>query len=159
MTLSKPDAKHHARRKGNEFQSWIRRWLEERGWVVRNFPVSVQPRKTPKGLIYCGQKLDVWGADLVARKFINGQTELLWIQASCSGGISKRIGEFSEYFTSLCPGEHLQIWIKAKDGAVNIHHSDCPMMGANLVGKIIRGNFYRKLSGGPDFGGIEEAIP
>jgi len=33
------------REKGNDFQRWIRDWLQKNDWVVRNFPTEMRPLK------------------------------------------------------------------------------------------------------------------
>ena len=104
------------RKKGNDFQRWIKSFLELHGWTVRNFPVSVRPIRTPKGLVYAGAKVDVWGADLCARK----PGRLIWVQGSCSGGVKKRVEEYRQHFGSLLEGEDLLIFLKTPKGPVNV---------------------------------------
>ena len=108
--------KKSPREKGNAYQVWIRNWLQERGWTVRNFPVISKPpievpdKKHPgrKILIWLHQDNDVFGSDLIAMK---GKIRI-WIQASLDEHIARRVGEFAKYFKSLGPYEILMIWIK-----------------------------------------------
>jgi hypothetical protein len=135
------------RRTGNEFQRWCAKWLGDRGWVVRNFPVSVVPRKTPAGLVYAGQKLDVWGADMVARKDSGPEDPLLlWVQASCSGGVKKRAAEFQRYFKKPVPGEFFMLFIKTGIGTVNVHLIDVLSGVPSQAGRIISRKWF-SLSG------------
>jgi hypothetical protein len=95
----------NTRAKGNTFQVWIRRFLVERGWTVRNFPLTIQPLNRGGKTIFRPLKQDAWAADLIARR----PGTLLWIQASCSGGIAKRVEEFkaadkSEWMIPLAIG-------------------------------------------------------
>lgn len=149
--------KRSAREKGNEFQNWVAHWLEDRGWVVRNFPLASRPLfdKRQQKVIYVRQSQDVFGADLVARK----DGRLIWIQASATADISRRIEEFNRYFHFLLQFEELQIWVKAKPTEINLtrlHSIPKDFEGAirfepEIVGKIIRRRFYA-ASGYPDFG-------
>lgn len=140
------------RRKGNDFQRWIKSWLELRGWTVRNFPVSVRPIMTPKGLVYAGAKVDVWGADLCARK----PHRLIWVQGSCSGGVKKRVEDYQQHFGDLLEGEDLLIFLKTPKGPVNVKRlvpigegrsfklkdTTPEAMKVEDVGKIILGKWY-----------------
>lgn len=108
--------KKSPREKGNAYQVWIRDWLEERGWTVRNFPVISRPpimipdKEHPGRMkeIWLRQDNDVFGSDLIAMK---GKVRL-WIQASLDEHIARRVAEFAKYFESLGPYEILMIWIK-----------------------------------------------
>lgn len=107
--------KKSLRQKGNDFQIWIRDWLRDRGWIVRNFPMSSKPilipdKKNPKvkKLVWLHQDNDVFGCDLIAMK---GRVRL-WIQSSLDEHITRRLQEFSKYFEVLGPFESLMIWIK-----------------------------------------------
>jgi hypothetical protein len=131
---------------GNSNQRWIAAWLTERGWIVRNFPSLARPIFGPGGkpmmkdgrMIFSKLSLDTWGADLCARK----PNVLLWIQASGSSGVKKRVDEFKKYFQFLLPGEHLQLWTKA---GTTWNVKEIPIReGAEPLelGKIIRRKFY-----------------
>jgi hypothetical protein len=134
------------RSSGNANQRWIVKWLTERGWIVRNFPVLSRPVFGPGGkpmmkngrMIFSRLSLDTFGADLVCRK----DGVLLWIQASGSPGVKKRVDEFKKYFQFLLIGEHLQLWTKVeKDWNVK----EIPIVeGAEPMelGKIIRRRWY-----------------
>lgn len=108
--------KKSPREKGNAYQVWIRNWLEERGWVVRNFPVISRPpimvpdKEHPGRMkeIWLRQDNDVFGSDLIAMK---GKVRL-WIQASLDEHITRRVETLAKYYESLGPYEILMIWIK-----------------------------------------------
>lgn len=107
--------KKSLREKGNAYQRWIRDWLIERGWTVRNFPMTSRPilvadekRPGEKKMIWLPQNNDVFGCDLIAMK---GRVRL-WIQSSLDEHITRRLLEFSRYFKTLGPFEILIIWIK-----------------------------------------------
>lgn len=133
------------RKKGNDFQVWIRDYLIGIGWIVQNFPTRMRPRrikdkKTNEIIeIYAPEKNDVWGCDLLARKGM----KILFVQASLDEGIKKRVEEFKEYFSALSPYESLQIWIKTEK-SINI--KKCFFENGDLkvidLGKIIRRKFY-----------------
>jgi len=108
--------KKSLREKGNAYQVWIRDWLQERSWTVRNFPVISRPpiivpdKEHPGKMkkIWLHQDNDVFGCDLIAMK---GRVRL-WIQSSLDEHIARRLKEFSRYFKALGPFEILMIWIK-----------------------------------------------
>jgi len=138
--------KKSLREKGNDFQIWIRNWLQERGWIVRNFPMTSKPILVPerkgskiKKLIWLPQDNDVFGCDLIARK----GNITLWIQASLDEHITRRLQEFSIYFKNLTPFEFLMIWIK-REKWKSIKRVRIDSRGALIVedvGKITAGKF------------------
>lgn len=133
------------REKGNDFQRWIRDWLQKKGWIVRNFPTEMRPikiidKKTKKLKdIYVARKNDVFGADLIVKK----NSRIMFIAASLDPHVQRRLEEFEKYFEVNCPNILLQIWIKTEKG-INI--KDCKYFDSKLTaldhGKIIRGKFY-----------------
>lgn len=139
--------KKSPREKGNAYQLWIRHWLEDRGWTVRNFPVISKPpievpdKKHPgrKVLIWLHQDNDVFGCDLIARK----EPLLLWIQSSLDEHIARRLQEFSKYFKRMGAFEYLMIWIKRdKWHSIKIIHiSSLGYLTVKDVGKIQVGKF------------------
>lgn len=152
-------AKRSARASGNEYQVYVRKWLEERGWTVRNFPVIAKPIFGRGGLpltkdgkpLFSRMNLDVYGADLVARK----GDRLIWIQASMSSEIKKRLAEFSKYFTDLLPGEEVQIWLKKNGGRTNVLMVDIwletseskPQLIAEPLGMIYQRKWFSSRTG------------
>ena len=128
----------NTRAKGNRFQADVARWLRERGWTVRNFPVSSTPMTIKGKRIFVSRPLDVFGADLYARK--SGKS--IWIQASMSGGVHKRVEEYLRYFDFLHPGESLQIWLKTRTGNINVYDIDIKLRLPMKLGKVIRGAWF-----------------
>ncbi len=107
--------KKSTREKGNAYQRWTRDWLRERGWTVRNFPMTSRPlllpdKKNPavKKLAWLPQDNDVFGCDLVAMK---GQRRI-WIQSSLDEHTIRRLDEFAKYWNEIAPSEDLMLWIK-----------------------------------------------
>ena len=140
--------KKSLREKGNDYQIWIRNWLQERGWVVRNFPVITRPpiivpdKEHPGKMkkIWLHQDHDVFGSDLIAMK---GKVRL-WIQSSLDEHIARRVGEFAKYFKGSGPYEILMIWIKRQKWH-SIKRVIIEAGGEILiadVGKIQVGKFY-----------------
>lgn len=133
------------RAKGNDFQRWIRDWLQKNDWLVRNFPTEMRPlkvkdKKTGKLKdIFVPRKNDVFGADLICRKSDN----TMYVAASLDPHITRRLEEFIKHFEKINPYERIQIWIKTDKG-INI--KSCIFEEGILVakdfGKIIRGKFY-----------------
>lgn len=142
----------NSRAQGNKNQAWIKAWLTERGWTVRNFPVQARPVFGPGGkplmrngvMVFRKAEADVWGADLIARKEIApGDPCLLWIQASGSSGVKKRVEEFRKYFSFLLGREYLQLWIKAGRDTWNVRELSIRDDGEHKeLGKIIRRKWF-----------------
>ncbi|HDQ03504.1 MAG TPA: hypothetical protein ENN23_02895 [Deltaproteobacteria bacterium] len=120
------------RQKGQEFQRWVKTYLEKLDYVVFNMPLT---GRMTKGF-YVSQKNDIFGCDLVARK----KNQTLWIQATLHSNIKEREKEFRKYFEFINPEEHVQLWIKTKK-EINIKELDLGQ-GFFDLGKIIRGKFY-----------------
>ena len=139
--------KKSLREKGNAYQRWIRDWLWERGWTVRNFPMTSKPlllpdKKNPavKKLVWLPQNNDVFGCDLIARKgFI-----VLWIQSSLDEHISRRLEEFSKYFEEVGANESLMIWIKREKwhSIKDVRLDSKGTMIVSDLGKIQVGKLY-----------------
>ena len=139
--------KKSLREKGNAYQRWIRDWLIERGWTVRNFPMTSRPilihddkRPGEKKMIWLPQNNDVFGCDLIAMK---GRVRI-WIQSSLDEHITRRLQEFSKYFKALGPFEILMIWIK-REKWHSIKKVIIGTRGEMIVadvGKIQVGKFY-----------------
>jgi len=111
--------KKSLREKGNSYQRWIRDWLQDRGWIVRNFPMTSRPILIPetdpkkfgqKKMIWLPQNNDVFGCDLIARN--RKGPLILWIQCSLDDHITRRAEEFLKYFKYVSPWERVMIWIK-----------------------------------------------
>lgn len=147
------------RRKGADFQRWIEAYLKERGFIVRNFPmtgkmIKYKDKETGEWKqLYKSLENDVFGCDLVARKKLavdyvdkfghritNG---LYWIQGTYQAYPKKRLEEFKKYFKFLLPGEKVQLWIKNKKGEINIKELDLDNDKFIDIGKIIRRKFYK----------------
>ncbi|MCK5127950.1 MAG: hypothetical protein KAR42_16955 [candidate division Zixibacteria bacterium] len=141
--------KKSTREKGNDFQRWIRDWLLDRSWTVRNFPMNSRPMNLPDPdrpgrmkLVWLPQDNDVFGCDLVAMK---GKRRL-WIQSSLDEHIQRRLDEFAKYWNQFALGEDLMLWIK-REKWISVFEIAIRGMGKNKVlflspgGKIIRGRW------------------
>lgn len=138
------------REKGLEFQRWVAKYLEERKFIVRNFPMSgkfvyIKDEKTGKPKrVYVSTKNDVFGCDLVARKESESRIKkVYWIQATLHPQLKKRLSELLKYFKFLLPGERVQLWVKNKKGEINIKELDLDNDKFIEIGKIIRRKFYK----------------
>ena len=140
------------REKGLAFQRWITKWMEGRGWTVRNFssvPKMIR-RKNPKTgrleTMFISLKQDCFGADLVCRQFdyVFNTGRLYWIQATLDSNIKRKVDEFKKHFKNTLDGESLQIWIKNKKGEINIKEVIVFNKDVSVrdVGKIIRGKIF-----------------
>lgn len=147
--------KKSSREKGNAYQRWIRDWLQERGWTVRNFPMTSKPlllpdKKNPaiKKLIWLPQNNDVFGCDLIARK----EPLLLWIQSSLDEHIARRLDEFLKYFKRMGHFEYLMIWIKREKwhSIKIVHIGGVGFMTVKDIGRIQAGKFIL-AAGSPTF--------
>ena len=112
------------REKGLEFQRWIKKWLEERDWIIHN------------------QRNDIYGCDLIAKK---SDRKTLWIQATLDSGISRKIDELQKFSWNL-DVDDIQVWLKRKDGKIDIFAITKAWlvhdMEHELIGHIIRRKFY-----------------
>lgn len=125
-----------AREKGQEFQRWIKKYLEGKGYIVHNMGLTGRMLYIKGKKVYVSQKNDIFGCDLVAIK-----DELIYFtQASLSRKTTDRENEFKKYFKKLATTTHVQLWIKT-DKAINIKEY-YPDKGLIDIGKIIRGKFY-----------------
>jgi len=147
--------KKSLREKGNAYQRWIRDWLQERGWTVRNFPMTSRPIMVPdekhpgqKKMIWLPQNNDVFGCDLIARK--GGL--ILWIQSSLDDHITRRLDEFFKYFHNIGSWERLMIWIKREKwhSIKLVSVGSTGLMVVEDLGKIQVGKFTL-ARGVPDF--------
>ena len=137
------------REKGNSFQRWIRDWLCERGWQMRNFPMMSRPMMLPdkkrqgqKKLVWLPQDNDVFGCDLIAMK----GSRRLWIQSSLDEHIQRRLDEFAKFWNQVAPTEDLMLWIK-REKWISVFMIKIRGMAKNKIlfltpgGKIIRGRW------------------
>jgi len=123
------------RKKGLDFQDWIKKFLEEKGWTVHN----QRPVGKLVGKNYISQRNDIFGCvDLIAKK---ENKPTIWIQASLSPNLEKRLKEFLQLGNIWNSEDLVQVWIKRKSGLVDIFQ----VFGTelHLVGKIIRRKFYK----------------
>ena len=153
--------KKSLREKGNDFQVWIRNWLRDRGWIVRNFPmtsrkITIPDPKRPGWMkeIWLPQDNDVFGCDLIARKGI----EILWIQATIGPNIQRKIDKISPYFKEIGPQENIMIWVKRINWIsiklLNIHFQGIEKPEAILLPKSfgrIKKSKYEPEEGFPEW--------
>lgn len=135
------------RRKGTDFQRWIKKYLEERGWIVHNQTLCSKKVWIAGEIREVSTRQDIFSADLIARKiknfnepFVDDIKGLRWIQSSYSSNVKKRYEDFLKYFKFLLDGESFQLWIKTKSGQINIF--DFTMDACRQTGKIIRRKHY-----------------
>jgi len=125
------------RKIGNKFQTWIEKYLRKLSYDVVNFKTvsKMIPSATGK-MIWISQRQDFFGCDLAA---IKPNEKILFIQASLSQNIGKRLKEFQKYGFPL-KNCKVQLWLKRPDNSIAIKEYN----GEALVdiGKIIRSKFY-----------------
>jgi hypothetical protein len=139
------------RQKGQDFQRWVKKILEDWGWTVHNQGLNhrqIFDRKTHE-LIYVSQSQDIFGCiDLICKK---PEHKTLWIQATEDTGRAKKEAAMTQVPWSEL--DDVQIWMKREDGHVDIfqrkvepvtpefeitfYKADFP-----LLGKIIRRKFF-----------------
>lgn len=139
--MNKKKRAKSARQKGNEYQIWIRDWLQECGWTVRNFPmltnaIMIMDKTFPfqKRMVWIPKDNDVFGCDLVARK----EGKILWIQASLDDHIARRMDTFAKYFKELSPDEILMLWIKREKwhSIKRVHFDPTGILTITDIGRI-----------------------
>lgn len=130
----------NTRQKGQDFQRWVKKILEDWGWIVHNQGLNhrqIFDRKTHE-LIYVSASQDIFGCiDLCAKK---KDHKTLWIQATCHSGL----GIKTEKMNSVPWGviDAVQIWLKREDGHVDAYSFLPETCEAILLGKIIRRKFF-----------------
>lgn len=142
------------RAKGLEFQRWIKKWLEEKDWIVHN-QVPVGKLIVVKGKkIFISQRNDIFGCDLIARKDfknnLNFSMVTLWIQATLDSGITRKVEELKKFPWGRSLGDRVQVWLKTAKGDINIKelviifNQDLmkSIFEVKDLGKIIRRKFY-----------------
>ncbi|MCS7250184.1 MAG: hypothetical protein N2323_07515 [candidate division WOR-3 bacterium] len=101
------------RRKGLTFQNWIKKFLEDRGYLVHNQRAGGRLVRNKKGSFYVNLNKDIFGVfDLIA---IKKNKKIRWIQATCDSSLKRKIEKIkkiplSRRFNSL------EIWQKKKWG-------------------------------------------
>lgn len=145
------------REKGNEFQRWIKDWLEERGWAVYNQAPCGKMIKIKGRKIFISQRNDIFGCDIIARRDrkkesnSNFSMATLWIQATLDSNVSRKVEELKKYPWGSSLESRPQIWMKNNKGEVNIKELVIyydQFTKANVyetidIGKIIRRKFYK----------------
>jgi hypothetical protein len=133
------------RQKGQDFQRWVKKWLEEHGWTVHNQGLNhrqIFDRKTHE-LIYVSASQDVFGCvDVIGKK---PKHKTLWIQCTEHTGRAKK--EAAMLTVPWGENDDVQIWMKREDGHVDVLQmyfmgQDCTLPQFNLLGKIIRRKFF-----------------
>jgi len=87
--------KKNTRKRGLDFQRWIKGWLEERGWMVHNETPSTRPfyDKKKKKLIFISHRNDIFKCiDLIAKK----DSRTLWIQATLHKSVKDKVEKLKE---------------------------------------------------------------
>ena len=119
-------------KKGADFQRWVKKWLEDNGWVVHN-QITASKQIFIKGKpIWISKRQDIFGeVDLIAKK---EHEPTLWIQATCHSGIGEK-----EKGLRTIPwgvGDKPQIWMKRETGVIDIYTVNSKEL--THEGKIIR---------------------
>ncbi len=99
------------RKKGLLFQSWIKRFLEKKGYLVHNQKPSGRLVRNKKRSFYVSINKDIFGVfDLVA---IKKNCKIRWIQATCDSSLKRRIEKIKKIPLSR-KFNSLEIWQKKK---------------------------------------------
>ena len=125
------------KKSGNDFQNKIEKFLRQRGFDVINQKTSSRQITLASGQkVWTSSKQDIFACDLIAMK---QKEKILFIQASMSGDVTKRLKDFKRYNFPL---EHciVQLWLKRDDGSIAIKEYDGKILID--VSKIIRGKVY-----------------
>jgi hypothetical protein len=128
------------RQKGQEFQRWAKKWLEERGWTIHNQGLNHRRIVDPKTkeIIYVSQAQDIFGCvDLIAKKALH---KTLWIQCTEDTGRAKK--ETAMLLVPWSDLDDVQIWMKRGDGHTDIFRLNYSAPEFSLLGKIIRRKFF-----------------
>jgi len=135
------------RQTGNDFQDYIQKWLEEKGWVVHNQKTVSRAIPIKGKVVWVSQRQDIWGClDLIAKK--SGKFTL-FIQATTHTGRGKK--ERDLMTVPWGDADEVQIWMKRDKGHIDMFHLDDAFEKFEEFGKIIRRKFYSKEGLGYEF--------
>jgi hypothetical protein len=128
------------RKSGMQYQDWIRKYLEERGYSVENFkPISI--RREIKGKeVWQRFRQDPFDSDLIAKK-VGERT--LWIQATLHTGLTIKKEKMLKHPWTI-EYDDVQIWVKRDSLNHDIYRLGT--MGFYLYGKIIHRKFYESTA-------------
>ena len=141
------EAHKKSRQKGKLYQSWIKKWLEDRGFFVHDQPTASKMIRIKDKLtgeykpMYVSTRNDIFGIiDLIAKK---KDTRTLWIQATMNTSMKKKKEKLCEIPWNF-EGDCVQFWIKRSPGKTDVYElrSDGTF---ELVGKILNRNYYVAL--------------
>jgi len=129
--------KSNKRSKGMDFQRWVKKFFEKRGWTVHNEtmkPIWVKEKKTGQQK-WVSQRNDIFGCiDLIAKR---ENRETIWIQATMDSHLERREKELEKVPWNV--GEIVLVFLKRKSGGVDVFVYRGKEEGLELVGKIKRG--------------------
>jgi hypothetical protein len=108
--------KDQRRRRGNDFQDWIKKWLTERGWSVHNQKTVSRPIPIKGRVVWVSCRNDILAMDLVA---VKAGEKTLFIQATLHGGVEKRKIEAKDIHWDL-DHQCVQLWQKRSAGVIQI---------------------------------------
>jgi hypothetical protein len=142
-----------ARKKGTDFQRWVRDWIQERypDAAIHNQPLASKMIMSKGRKIWVSQRNDIFGAiDLIV---IMPGRKPLFIQATMYGNIKKRLEELR---VVPWPYEYVdvELWVKNEKGVINIKRLVVDPIGLEPIlvdyAKIERRKFYLLRNETPD---------
>jgi len=135
------------RNKGLEFQRWVKKFFERRGWTVHNEtmkPIWIREKKTGEQKWVSGRN-DIFGCiDLIAKKEHRGT---IWIQATMDTHLERRKKELER--VPWGEADVVMIFMKRKNAEVRMIAYNTYTKTIDVVGEVKRGevdwtsSFYR----------------
>ena len=107
------------RQKGNQFQDWIQKYLESKGYIVHNQKSVSSLVKTSKGNIWVSKRNDLFRCfDILA---LHREEKILFIQATLHTSVSEKEKKIKEILNYI-PISHcqIQLWQKIETGRIVI---------------------------------------
>ncbi|MEO0097707.1 MAG: hypothetical protein ABIK78_06405 [candidate division WOR-3 bacterium] len=123
------------RKKGLIFQNWIKKFLEDRGYLVHNQKAGGRLVRNKSRSFYVNTNQDIFGLfDLIA---IKKNKKIRWIQATCDSSLKRRTEKIKKIPLSR-KYNSLEIWQKKKWGirVISINRRPKEIM------KIIKGKVF-----------------
>lgn len=124
------------RKRGNDFQDWIEKWLTGRGWSVHNQKTVSKAIPMKGKVVWVSGRNDILAMDLVA---VRPGHKTLFVQATLDSGVGKRVKEASDVGWEL---HHQEVLLFQKKGPGDITIQRWDGSCYNEAGKIIRGQLY-----------------
>jgi len=129
--------KNCKRKKGNQAELWVQKFLEKQGWIIH---------RARQSYYQVGNKIftrsnDIFNCfDLIAKK---SDEPTRWIQVAVGYKKSHKLKKFKQIVPKIVGcGDVFELWLKTKSSEWKIYEFDLKKNDFVEIGKIERGKFY-----------------